>query len=126
MLGVDAAGAPRTVSHWTDVVTTADPVVQADRTYLGCTDTMTLDGVAQPIVVTWTEGFFLGPDGSVLAEGPFYEEALVVGSLETDDLRMQRYSLPLLADERLELVRREIDRIIAERADLPQDEEATP
>ena len=30
--------------------------------------------------------------------------------LETDDLRMQRYSLPLLADERLELVRRELDR----------------
>ena len=32
---------------------------------------------------------------------------------------MQRYALPLVADERLELVRREIDRIIAERAELP-------
>ena len=74
----------------------------------------------------WGGSRLLGPDGSVLAEGPLYEEALVVGSLETDDLRMQRYSLPLLADERLELVRREIDRIIAERADLLQDEEATP
>jgi predicted amidohydrolase len=74
----------------------------------------------------WGGSRLLGPDGSVLAEGPLYEEALVVGSLETDDLRMQRYNLPLLADERLELVRREIDRIIAERADLPQDEEATP
>jgi len=65
LLGVDPAGAPRTVSHWTDVVTTADPVVQADRTYLSCTDTMTFDGVAQPIVVTWTEGFLLEPDGAV-------------------------------------------------------------
>ncbi|HSM38956.1 MAG TPA: hypothetical protein VK838_06440, partial [Candidatus Limnocylindrales bacterium] len=63
-------------------------------------------------------------DGSVLAEGPLYEEALVVGSYETDDLRMQRYQLPLLADERLELVRRELDRVIAERADLPRPEEA--
>jgi hypothetical protein len=32
---------------------------------------------------------------------------------------MQRFGVPLLADERLELVRRELDRIIAERADLP-------
>jgi predicted amidohydrolase len=72
----------------------------------------------------WGGSRLLAPDGSVVAEGPLYEEALVVGSLETDDLRMQRYSLPLLADERLELVRREIDRIIAERADIPVDEEA--
>ena len=45
----------------------------------------------------------------------------MVGTLETDDLRMQRYGLPLLADERLELVRRELDRIIAERAGLDAD-----
>lgn len=67
----------------------------------------------------WGGSRILAPDGSVVAEGPLYEEALVVGALETDDLRMQRYQLPLLADERLELVRRELDRIIAERADLP-------
>jgi predicted amidohydrolase len=72
----------------------------------------------------WGGSRIVGADGSVVAEGPLYEEALVVGSLETDDLRMQRYSLPLLADERLELVRRELDRIIAERADLPVDAEA--
>jgi predicted amidohydrolase len=73
----------------------------------------------------WGGSRILGPDGSVLAEGPLYEEALVVGSLEMDDLRMQRYSLPLLADERLELNLRELDRIIAERADLAVDDEAT-
>jgi predicted amidohydrolase len=66
----------------------------------------------------WGGSRLLGADGSVLAEGPLYEEALVVGELETDDLRMQRYQLPLLADERLELVRRELDRLIAERAGL--------
>jgi predicted amidohydrolase len=66
----------------------------------------------------WGGSRILGPDGSVVAEAPLWEEALVVGTLDTDDLRMQRYSLPLLADERLELVRRELDRIIAERADL--------
>ena len=75
----------------------------------------------------WGGSRLLAADGSVVAEGPLYEEALVVGALETDDLRMQRYQLPLLADERLELVRRELDRIIAERAGLPEPtaEEAT-
>jgi predicted amidohydrolase len=66
----------------------------------------------------WGGSRILAADGSVVAEGPLWAEALVVGTLETDDLRMQRYNLPLLADERLELTRRELDRIIAERADL--------
>jgi predicted amidohydrolase len=72
----------------------------------------------------WGGSRLLGADGSVLAEGPLYEEALVVGSFETDDLRMQRYQLPLLADERLELVRRELDRVIAERGGLEPPPEA--
>jgi predicted amidohydrolase len=67
----------------------------------------------------WGGSRILAPDGSVVAEGPLYDEGLVVGTLETDDLRMQRYGLPLLADERLELVRRELDRVITERAGLP-------
>jgi predicted amidohydrolase len=66
----------------------------------------------------WGGSRLLAPDGSVVTEAPLWEEALVVGTLDTDDLRMQRYGLPLLADERLELVRRELDRIIAERAGL--------
>ncbi|MDQ2941885.1 MAG: carbon-nitrogen hydrolase [Chloroflexota bacterium] len=71
----------------------------------------------------WGGSRLLGPDGSVIAEAPLYEEALLVGVLQSDDLRMQRYNLPLLADERLELVRRELDRIIAERAGLAPPEE---
>ncbi len=66
----------------------------------------------------WGGSRILAADGSTVAEGPLWEEALVVGTLDTDDLRMQRYGLPLLADERLELVRRELDRIIAERAGI--------
>jgi predicted amidohydrolase len=74
----------------------------------------------------WGGSRLLGADGSTIAQGPLYEEALVVGAVDGDDLRMQRYGLPLLADERLELVRRELDRIIAERADLPAPAEETP
>jgi len=66
----------------------------------------------------WGGSRLLAPDGSVVVEAPLWEEALVVGTLDTDDLRMQRYGLPLLADERLELVRRELDRVIAERAGI--------
>jgi predicted amidohydrolase len=72
----------------------------------------------------WGGSRLIGPGGGVVAEAPLYEEALVVGSLDTDDLRMQRYQLPILADERLELTRRELDRIIAERAGLEPPAEA--
>jgi predicted amidohydrolase len=66
----------------------------------------------------WGGSRILAADGSTVVQAPLWEEALVVGTLNTDDLRMQRYGLPILADERLELVRRELDRIIAERAGL--------
>lgn len=66
----------------------------------------------------WGGSRLLAADGSVAVEAPLWEEALVVGTLHADDLRMQRYGMPLLADERLELTRRELDRIIAERAGL--------
>jgi NAD+ synthase (glutamine-hydrolysing) len=66
----------------------------------------------------WGGSRILAADGSIVVEAPLWEEALLVGAIDTDDVRMQRYGLPLLADERLELVRRELDRIIAERAGL--------
>jgi predicted amidohydrolase len=72
----------------------------------------------------WGGSRVIGADGSTVVQAPLWEEALVVGTLDSDDLRMQRYGMPLLADERLELVRRELDRIIAERAGLDGTPEA--
>ncbi len=66
----------------------------------------------------WGGSRIVAADGSTVVEAPLWEEALVVGTLESDDLRIHRYGLPILADERLELVRRELDRIIAERAGI--------
>ena len=66
----------------------------------------------------WGGSRLIGADGSTVAQAPLWEEALVVGGVDSDDVRMQRYGMPLLADERLDLVRREIDRIIGERAGL--------
>jgi len=71
----------------------------------------------------WGGSRVIATDGATVVEAPLWEEAFVVGTLETDDVRMQRYNLPLLADERLELTRRELDRIIAERAGLEAGEE---
>ncbi|HEX5397119.1 MAG TPA: nitrilase-related carbon-nitrogen hydrolase [Candidatus Limnocylindria bacterium] len=72
----------------------------------------------------WGGSRLIGPDGAMIAEAPIYEEALLVGVLQTDDLAAQRYALPLLADERLELTARELQRVIAERAGLPPPEPA--
>lgn len=70
----------------------------------------------------WGGSRLVAADGSTVVEAPLWEEAFVVGTLDTDDVRMQRYGLPLLADERLELTRRELDRIIAERAGIDGEE----
>jgi predicted amidohydrolase len=72
----------------------------------------------------WGGSRLIGPNGAVLAEAPLYEEALIVAGYETDDLRIQRYQLPILADERLELDQRELERIIGQRADLATPDEA--
>ena len=65
--------------------------------------------------------------GSLLSlrEADYVLAARSVGVPAQDLLyrHMQRYTLPLLADERLELNRRELDRVIAERAGLPAPEE---
>lgn len=66
----------------------------------------------------WGGSRIIAADGSTVVQAPLWEEAFVVGALDTDDLRMTRYGLPILADERLELVRRELHRIIGERAGI--------
>lgn len=66
----------------------------------------------------WGGSRIVAADGSTVVQAPLWEPAFVVGTLDTDDLRMTRYGLPILADERLELVRRELDRIIGERAGI--------
>lgn len=59
------------------------------------------------------------PEGDSLALGPFHEEALVTAELDLQQLRRSRVKLPLLRDERTELVRRELERIVANNVDQP-------
>jgi len=71
-------------------------------------------------LIFWGGSRVIGPDGVVLAEAPLFEEALLLAEIDLDEVGRARSALPLLRDERLELTRREFDRIIAMRAGLEE------
>jgi predicted amidohydrolase len=68
------------------------------------------------------------PFGREVAGLPALEEGLTVAELDAEVLRRARTAYPLLRDEKLDLVRRELDRLLVRRYDLPgadmDDEEA--
>lgn len=53
------------------------------------------------------------PNGELLAQGPYFEEALTVTEVDLNQLRRTRARLPLLRDERTNLVRNELDRLLS-------------
>jgi len=53
------------------------------------------------------------PNGELLTQGPYFEEALTCVRLDLNQLRRTRARLPLLRDERTALVQKELDRILA-------------
>jgi predicted amidohydrolase len=68
------------------------------------------------------------PFGREVASLPALEPGLAVADLDPEVLRRARTAYPLLRDEKLDLVRRELDRLLVLRHDLPgaevDDEEA--
>ena len=64
-------------------------------------------------VTFWGGSTVFDPEGYKLAQGPYYEEALVTARLEMNQLRRTRIRLPLLRDERVRLTTRELERILA-------------
>ncbi len=71
-------------------------------------------------LIFWGGSRVIGPDGVMIAEAPLFEEALLLAEIDLDEVARARTALPLLRDERLELTRREYDRIIATRAGLEE------
>ncbi|MCC7359973.1 MAG: hypothetical protein IT317_10875 [Anaerolineales bacterium] len=61
----------------------------------------------------WGGATVFDPNGDLLAQGPYQEEAITVAELDLGQLHRTRARLPLLRDERHALVRREIERITA-------------
>ncbi|WP_233095829.1 nitrilase-related carbon-nitrogen hydrolase [Alicyclobacillus sp. SO9] len=53
----------------------------------------------------------VGPDGVLITEAPVLEESLVFADIDLDDVRRARYTVPLLRDERPDLVQKELRRL---------------
>lgn len=62
----------------------------------------------------WGGSTAYDPEGNLIVQGPYYEEALVTCQLDLNQLRRTRIRLPLLRDERVALTVREMDRIISQ------------
>lgn len=67
----------------------------------------------------------IDPFGVCVASAPALEEALTIVELDASTLRRARTAYPLLRDERLDLVDREIGRIRQLRYDLPAGDDST-
>ncbi len=60
----------------------------------------------------WGGSTVFGPDGELVAQAPYFEESLLVTTVDLSALRRARARLPLLRDERPEMTLRELDRIL--------------
>jgi predicted amidohydrolase len=62
----------------------------------------------------WGGAAIIGPDGEPLAQGPDFEETLVVAEIDPDRIRRARLALPLLRDEQPDLLQRGLARLLGE------------
>ncbi len=59
----------------------------------------------------WGGSTVFGPDGSLVVQAPYFEPILLQATLDWRALRRVRVQLPLLRDERPDLLQRELDRL---------------
>jgi predicted amidohydrolase len=69
----------------------------------------------------WGGSEVIGPTGALVFGAPMFDEGLFLADVDLGDVRRERITLPLLRDERPELVAREWQRLISERAGLGAD-----
>ncbi len=72
----------------------------------------------------WGGSEVIAPTGAAVFSAPMFDEGLFCVDIDLADVRRERIALPLLRDERPELVAREWRRLIAERAGLAADSTA--
>src|SRR3954452_13241794 len=72
----------------------------------------------------WGGSEVIAPTGETVFGAPLWDEGLFIVDIGLADVRRERIALPLLRDERPELVTREWQRIVAERAGLAEDSTA--
>ncbi len=61
----------------------------------------------------WGGATVFDPDGQLVAQGPYFEEAVTLAQVDLNQLHRTRSRLPLLRDERTALVQRELNRMTA-------------
>lgn len=64
----------------------------------------------------WGGATIFDPNGELLVQGPYHEEALTIATLDLNQLHRTRSRLPLLRDERTSLVMREMRRILGDNS----------
>ena len=62
----------------------------------------------------WGGSTVYDPNGNLIAQGPYYEESLVIADIDLNQLHRTRARLPLLRDERVDLMKKEMDRVFKE------------
>lgn len=62
----------------------------------------------------WGGSTIVDPDGNFLLKGQYFQEELLVHTLDLNQIRRTRSRLPLLRDEKRDLVQRELARILGE------------
>ena len=72
-------------------------------------------------IAFWGGSEVIAPNGAPVFSAPLFDEGLFVGEIALGDVRRERHALPLLRDERPELLARELARVIAERAGFAHD-----
>ena len=60
----------------------------------------------------WGGSTVFDPDGNLVVQGPYFEEALITTEIDLNQFHRTRARMPLLRDERPELVQRELERIL--------------
>ena len=60
----------------------------------------------------WGGSTVFDPDGRLVIQGPYFEEAVTKVEIDLNQLQRTRARMPLLRDERPELVQRELERIM--------------
>src|SRR6266540_1518661 len=69
-------------------------------------------------ITFWGGSEVIGPNGRPIFGAPLFDEGLFLADVELSEVRRERITLPLLRDERPELLSRELRRIIGRRAGL--------
>ncbi len=72
----------------------------------------------QDNLIFWGYSHVVDPWGTVVAEGPLHEEALITVDIDLGNVRRRRREVPLVKEARLALLARELNRLAEEGGDL--------